>query len=82
MFPHVSLDFSLITDDQTSSLVDPQQYCILVLNIRAPHFKSHVNCFSGVELFDVYIWKFTLEFLFALKFKSQKLHHIQILKTS
>jgi hypothetical protein len=55
MFPHVSLDFSLITDDQTSSLVDPQQYCILVLNIRAPHFKSHVNCFSGVELFDVYI---------------------------
>ena len=67
MFPLVSLDFSLITDDQTSSLVDIHEYCILVINIQASHFKSHVNCFSGVELFDVYIRKFTLELLSCFK---------------
>jgi len=64
MFP---LDFSLITDNQTSSLIDTRQYCILVINIQVPHFKSNVNCFSGVELFDVYICKFTLELLSSFK---------------
>ena len=67
MFPLVSLDFSLITDDQTSRLVDTHQYCILVINIQVPHFKSHVNYFSGMELFDVYMCKFTLELLSCFK---------------
>jgi len=32
MFPLVSLDFSFVTDDQTSSLVDTHLYRILVIN--------------------------------------------------